>query len=158
MLVYLYTGVYDDLAVIAKSEDAKAEQDVTTFDTSSPYEEASEQHGSQDPGSQLSTLGLSEAQYHLGLSVSPWGCRHYIPEIALLSSASAESITTVLKTGIMVYRCAKMMNLSELQSLAFQRFMEKEQYFLKSRLANILTALYEHTESDDKPLRLEVTM
>lgn len=75
----------------------------------------------------------------------------------MLSSASAESITIVLKTGIMVYRWAKMMDLTQLQSLAFQRFIEKERYFLKSNLADVLTTLYKHTESDDEPLRLEVT-
>ena len=155
VLVYLYAGTYDDLAVISKPE-----ENATTSEPGSQHEELSDHEDTQEPGSPFEGPWLSEALCILGLSDSPWHCRREsrnLPEITVLSSVPAESITVVLSTGIMVYRCAKMMDLTELQSLAFQRFIEKERYFLKSNLANVLTTLYKHTESDDEPLRHEVT-
>ena len=157
MLVYLYTGAYDDLAVAAEPDQETPGGKITTADSNSQHNGISEQQCAETLDNHPSPSGHSEAAYIHGLSELPWVCEHEYTEIARLSSASAKRLTTMLKTGIMVYRCAKMMNLAELQSLASQRFMEKEQYFLSSDFAAVLTTLYKNTELDDKPLRLKVT-
>ena len=131
ILVFLYTGgVYDDLAVIS---------DETA--TTKPDDE--------------STIDVRSLRTPIDTTGAVWRPEHPQPHVTLLEAASKAMVTKVLTTGILVYATATMMDLSDLHDLAVQRFLEKEQYLIKSDLPAVLEALFKHTSPDDS-LRMKI--
>ena len=159
ILVYIYTFAYDDLAIISKeTADTQTSADGATGAVSETgNDEATEMSQGAEEQSDKEESGTAEAVVLMKHTMSHWKCASEFPEVNVFEQGRRDIVTKVLKTAILVYRCAKMMGLWDLQHLVFLRFMEKERYFIISDLPAILETVYQNTEAADEHLRLEVT-
>ena len=160
LLVYLYTGTYNDLAVLSTPDADKANTDSPsqTVPQKRPAvddpESDSESDSSSDDSLPESDLLFTDDEGALPIASTKWQPAKFGPKATRLASASPADITKVLKTSILVAQCAVMMDLSELVKTAIRAFFRREQYWLRSDFAEVLQIIFSKTASDDSRLRI----
>ena len=156
MLLYLYTGIYDDLVVLKE----EADTDEDTKKTAAFDEDGKKAAKTDDDpeGEQLSAQDEADESKQdsiLSAYVS-WICAQDWPEVQRLEDATQSGVTKVFTTAIMTYQCAKMMGLGDLQSLVVAKLMDKEEYLGQSDLSAVLETLFNQTEANDLEMRIKL--
>ena len=151
ILIYIYTSTYDDLAVLPE------------LSSSLPQNIRTQSTPPSDPESGLEADVPSEDsndQYYDGLEdVDPvmfWEVATARPVQTRLNNASEAEVTSVLKTGVRLYECARWMGLEELATEAASTVMKRELYWPSADISEFLEVVFSATQNDDDQIRIPV--
>ena len=151
----MYTDGYDDLAVLENSSSKPASWNEPPKVI--PQKRPADNTGANYSIDLISSSPESTAD-NTSIIAPEWTNAEGMGERleARLANASETAVTTVLKTGILVYKFANMVGLPDLAGYAQYEFLMRERYWQNADFAQILETVFTNTTGDDEELRFPV--
>ena len=154
----MYTGVYDDLAVLTDENSKRSDCDAALTTNTSHGEPTATAEDTSDAIAHEPTdeIAILLGEVLKNKAKAPGADEKFEERLQRLAldDGNKPNVTLLLTTAIGVYQCADMMGLHELKDLAASCFFARQQYFPQADFTVVLfSALFESTPSNDMAMR-----